>query len=102
MDSIGPSSPGYTTKASPEGKPQSASVTFARTIACEALAEGGPSGFDGEIEWDASMPNGQPRRSLDASRADEFFGFRARTQLREGLERTVDWYRAHALAGDRA
>jgi GDP-L-fucose synthase len=60
------------------------------------------TGFEGEITWDASMPNGQPRRSLDASRADEFFGFRARTQLREGLERTVDWYRAHALAGDRA
>ena len=54
--------------------------------------------FEGEIEWDASMPNGQPRRSLDASRAREHFGFEARTPLREGLERTIAWYRAHAGA----
>ena len=39
------------------------------------------------------MPNGQPRRSLDASRAEELFGFEARTSLREGLERTIAWYR---------
>ena len=60
------------------------------------------TGFEGEITWDTSMPNGQPRRSLDASRAEELFGFRARTPLREGIERTVAWYRAHALAGDRS
>jgi GDP-L-fucose synthase len=54
------------------------------------------SGFDGEIVWDASMPNGQPRRSLDASRAKELFGFEARTPLREGLERTIAWYRTTA------
>jgi GDP-L-fucose synthase len=53
-------------------------------------------GFDGRIVWDTSMPNGQPRRSLDASRANELFGFEARTQLREGLEKTVAWYRAQA------
>jgi GDP-L-fucose synthase len=51
-------------------------------------------GFDGEIVWDTSMPNGQPRRQLDTSRAGELFGFRARTPLREGIERTVAWYRA--------
>jgi GDP-L-fucose synthase len=59
------------------------------------------TGFDGRITWDRSMPNGQPRRSLDSSRADELFDFRARTPLREGLERTVAWYRsaspAHAV-----
>ena len=44
------------------------------------------------------MPNGQPRRSLDASRARELFGFEARTPLREGLERTIAWYREHAGA----
>ncbi len=55
-------------------------------------------GFEGEIVWDTSMPNGQPRRSLDPSRANELFGFRARTQLRDGLERTVDWYRAQVAA----
>jgi GDP-L-fucose synthase len=59
------------------------------------------TGFRGEIVWDTSMPNGQPRRSLDASKAERLFGFRAQTGLREGLERTVAWYRSHALAGDR-
>jgi GDP-L-fucose synthase len=56
------------------------------------------TGFEGEIVWDTSMPNGQPRRSLDASRAAERFGFRARTSLREGLERTIAWYREAHLA----
>jgi GDP-L-fucose synthase len=56
------------------------------------------TGFEGEIVWDTSMPNGQPRRSLDASNAERLLGFRARTPLREGLERTVAWYRAHAPA----
>ena len=50
-------------------------------------------GFEGRITWDTSMPNGQPRRSLDASRAAELFGFRAQVPLREGIERTVAWYR---------
>jgi len=54
------------------------------------------TGFTGEIVWDTSMPNGQPRRSLDATRARELFGFEARTPLREGLERTVAWFRAQA------
>jgi GDP-L-fucose synthase len=56
------------------------------------------TGFEGEIVWDTSMPNGQPRRQLDASRAEELFGFRARTPLREGIERTVAWYRSAAPA----
>jgi len=56
-------------------------------------------GFEGRIVWDTSMPNGQPRRSLDASRARELFGFEARTPLREGIARTVAWYREHAAAG---
>jgi GDP-L-fucose synthase len=54
------------------------------------------TGFEGEIVWDTSMPNGQPRRSLDTARARELFGFEARTPLREGLERTIAWYRAAA------
>jgi GDP-L-fucose synthase len=52
------------------------------------------TGFSGEIRWDESMPNGQPRRSLDASRAKELFGFEARTPLRDGLVRTIAWYRS--------
>jgi GDP-L-fucose synthase len=55
-------------------------------------------GFRGKITWDTSMPNGQPRRSIDATRARELFGFEARTSLRDGLERTVAWYREHVLA----
>jgi GDP-L-fucose synthase len=57
----------------------------------EAIAE--LTGFDGEIRWDTSMPNGQPRRSLDTSRAAELFGFHAATPLREGLQKTIAWYR---------
>jgi GDP-L-fucose synthase len=59
------------------------------------------TGFGGEIVWDASMPNGQPRRSLETSRARELFGFEARTSLRTGLERTIAWYRAQAPAAAR-
>ena len=52
--------------------------------------------YDGEIVWDPSKPNGQPRRQLDVSRAEALFGFRAQTPLAEGLERTVAWYAASA------
>jgi GDP-L-fucose synthase len=66
-----------------------------KEISIRELAElvAGVTGFTGRIEWDTSRPNGQPRRSVDASRARELFGFEARTPLREGLERTVAWYR---------
>ena len=50
-------------------------------------------GFTGRICWDATKPNGQPRRSLDTTRAANLFGFTARTPFRDGLARTVDWYR---------
>jgi len=51
------------------------------------------TGFIGEIVWDTSKPNGQPRRRLEITRAAELFGFRARVSLDEGLTRTIDWYR---------
>jgi GDP-L-fucose synthase len=54
------------------------------------------TGFEGRIEWDTSKPNGQPKRSIDSTRARQLFGFEARTPLREGLERTVAWYCAQA------
>jgi len=54
--------------------------------------------FEGRIVWDASQPNGQPRRSVDATRARERFGFAATTPLRDGLEKTVAWYREQAPA----
>ena len=53
------------------------------------------TGFRGELVWDTSKPNGQPRRSLDTSRAEQLFGFQARTPLRVGLQRTVSWYEMH-------
>jgi GDP-L-fucose synthase len=55
-------------------------------------------GFTGEVRWDATKPNGQPRRCLDTNRATEFFGFQAKTDFRDGLRRTIEWYCAfHAL-----
>jgi GDP-L-fucose synthase len=52
------------------------------------------TGFDGEIVWDPSRPDGQPRRRLDVSRAEREFGFRADVALEDGLRRTVDWFLA--------
>jgi len=50
------------------------------------------TGFEGEIRWDATKPDGQPRRALDVSRARQRFGFTARTSLEDGLRRTIAWY----------
>jgi len=58
--------------------------------------------FEGEIRWDASKPDGQPRRALDTSRAREMFGFAARTSFEEGLRNTIEWYEASIHAGGRA
>lgn len=49
-------------------------------------------GYRGSVVWDTSRPDGQPRRRLDTSRAWQEFGFRAKTSLREGLEKTIAWY----------
>ena len=53
------------------------------------------TGFRGEIRWDPSKPDGQPKRRLDTSKAKEYFGFQAKTPLDEGLKATIDWYRAN-------
>jgi GDP-L-fucose synthase len=55
------------------------------------------AGFDGEIRWDTSKPDGQPRRLLDVSRAEKEFGFKSKVNLRDGLKRTIDWYKANVL-----
>ncbi|WEL20548.1 GDP-L-fucose synthase [Halorhabdus sp. BNX81] len=52
------------------------------------------TGFDGDIEWDTSKPDGQPRRRLDTSRAKERFDWEATTDFEEGLRRTIEWYEA--------
>ena len=53
-------------------------------------------GFRGDLVWDTSRPNGQPRRMLDVSRARERFGFSAQTSFDEGLDATIAWYRRFA------
>ncbi len=53
------------------------------------------TGFEGELVWDASKPNGQPRRALDTSRATEKFGFTAKTDFEKGLQATIDWFLAN-------
>jgi GDP-L-fucose synthase len=55
------------------------------------------TGFKGRLVWDASQPDGQPRRSLDTSRAEREFGFRARIGFDEGLKQTIEWYRNQKL-----
>ena len=51
------------------------------------------SGFEGRIVWDTGQPNGQPRRRLDTTRAESYFGFKARTSLEQGLQKTIAWYK---------
>lgn len=51
--------------------------------------------YHGEIVWDTTKPNGQPRRGLDTSRAEQFFGWRAKTTFDDGLKQTIAWYRAN-------
>jgi GDP-L-fucose synthase len=50
------------------------------------------TGFEGELVWDATKPDGQPRRQLDVSRAEKLFGFKAQVGFDEGLNRTIEWY----------
>ena len=53
------------------------------------------TGFEGDIKWQHSKPDGQPRRQLDVSRAVEKFGFRAETSLEDGLRKTIDWFESN-------
>jgi len=54
------------------------------------------TGFRGKVVWDASKPDGQPRRCLDTSRAEKEFSFKAHTGFREGLEKTIEWYKKNS------
>ena len=71
-----------------------------REITIRELVEmiAGLTGFTGEIRWDPSKPDGQPRRVLDTSRARERFGFAARTGFEAGLRSTIEWYRAQVVS----
>ena len=54
------------------------------------------TGFQGRLVWDATQPDGQPRRALDVRKAESSFGFKARTSFEDGLRRTIEWYSQHA------
>jgi GDP-L-fucose synthase len=80
--------------------PEPVNLGAGQEISIRELAElvADVTGYTGGIVWDETKPGGQPRRSVDASRARDLFGFEARMPLREGIERTVAWYRS-AVAG---
>ena len=79
-------------------KPEPVNLGSGREISIRDLAEmiARLTGFPGHFRWDATKPNGQPRRCLDTGRAEREFGFRARTSLETGLQETIDWYLEHA------
>ena len=60
-------------------------------LVCELM------GYEGEIVWQTDKPNGQPRRCLDTERARKAFGFTAEMDFKEGLKKTIEWYRQHAV-----
>ena len=78
-----------------EAEPVNIGAGFEITIKTLAEKIAKITNFKGEIRWDNSKPDGQPRRCLDTSRAKKFFGFEAKTDFDKGLKATVDWYIAN-------
>ena len=72
-------------------------VTIRETV--ETIAR--LTGFTGELRWDPTKPDGQPRRRVDASRAEHVLGWRARTPFEDGMRATIDWYLTHRDEADR-
>lgn len=75
-------------------KPEPINIGSGMEISIKDLAEliAKLMGYEGKIRWDASKPDGQPRRQLDVSRAEKEFGFEAKVDFQEGLKRTINWY----------
>jgi GDP-L-fucose synthase len=75
--------------------PEPVNLGSGREISVKELVEliADLTGFKGRLVWDTTKPDGQPRRRLDTTRAEQAFGFRAQTDLREGLKRTIEWYK---------
>ena len=78
-------------------KPEPVNIGAGFEITIKELAEliARLANFEGQIRWDTSKPDGQPRRRLDTSRAENEFGFRSQTPFEEGLRRTIEWYERH-------
>jgi GDP-L-fucose synthase len=76
--------------------PEPVNLGASKEISMRDLAEliADVTDYRGRIVWDETKPNGQPRRSVDGTRARQLFGFEAKTDLRDGIERTVAWYRS--------
>jgi GDP-L-fucose synthase len=75
-------------------EPVNLGAGFEITIFDLAMLIGRLTGFSGEIRWDASKPDGQPRRSLNTEKATRFFGFKAEVPFEQGLKTTIEWYRS--------
>jgi GDP-L-fucose synthase len=84
--------------------PEPVNLGSGREVPIKELAEtiAKLTGFEGRLTWNTSRPDGQPRRSVDASKARAAFGFAATMPLEEGLRRTIEWYRANRVAAEAA
>ena len=84
--------------------PEPVNLGSGHEVAIKDLAEtiARLSGFEGELRWDATKPDGQPRRRLDTTRAEKRFGFTAKTSLEDGLRATIDWYESHREQAEQA
>jgi GDP-L-fucose synthase len=84
--------------------PDPVNLGSGREVAIKELAEtiARLAGFTGRLRWDASKPDGQPRRGLDTTRAEKKFGFTAKTSLEHGLATTIEWYVTHRKQAEQA
>jgi GDP-L-fucose synthase len=92
---------GIVTAAEKYDGPEPVNVGSSEEISIRDLAAlvASAAGYTGAIQWDATKPNGQPRRKLDVSRAETLFGWKSTVPLREGLTRTIEWYRSTSKSG---
>jgi GDP-L-fucose synthase len=76
--------------------PEPVNIGSGQEISIRDLANliGEMTQFKGRIVWDSNYPDGQPRRAIDTSRAERYFGFKASTSLRTGIQNTIDWYKS--------
>jgi len=83
--------------------PEAVNIGVGKEITIRELVElvARTTDFTGEIRWDTSKPDGQPRRVLDTTKAAQAFGFEASISFEDGLRTTVDWFREHLGAGER-